>query len=54
MQKIIAATKNKNKVREFKEILPDFDIITQEEAGIDLDVEETGTTFSEKDRKSVV
>ncbi|MBR5535011.1 MAG: RdgB/HAM1 family non-canonical purine NTP pyrophosphatase [Clostridia bacterium] len=47
MQKIIAATKNKNKVREFKEILPDFDIITQEEAGIDLDVEETGTTFME-------
>lgn len=47
MQKIIAATKNKNKVREFKEILPDFDIITQEEAGIDLDVEETGTTFRE-------
>ncbi len=47
MQKIIAATKNKNKIREFKEILPDFDIITQEEAGIDLDVEETGTTFRE-------
>ncbi len=47
MQKIIAATKNKNKVREFKEILPDYEIITQEEAGIDLDVEETGTTFRE-------
>lgn len=47
MQKIIAATKNKNKIREFKEILPDFEIITQEEAGIDLDVEETGTTFRE-------
>lgn len=47
MQKIIAATKNKNKVKEFKEILPDFDIITQEEAGIDLDVEETGATFRE-------
>lgn len=47
MQKIIAATKNKNKIREFKEILPDFDIITQEEAGIDIDVEETGTTFRE-------
>lgn len=47
MQKIIAATKNKNKVREFKEILPDFDIITQEEAGINSDVEETGTTFRE-------
>ncbi len=47
MEKIIAATKNKNKIREFKEILPTFDIITQEEAGIDLDVEETGTTFRE-------
>ncbi len=47
MKKIIAATKNRNKIREFKEILPDFDIITQEEAGIDIDVEETGTTFRE-------
>ena len=47
MQKIVAATKNKNKVREFKEILPTFDIITQEEAGVDIDVEETGTTFRE-------
>lgn len=47
MQKIIAATKNKNKVREFKEILPSFEIVTQEEAGIDIDVEETGTTFRE-------
>lgn len=47
MEKIIAATKNKNKVREFKEILPGYDIITQEEAGIDIDVEETGTTFRE-------
>ncbi len=47
MNKIIAATKNKNKIRELKEILPDFDIITQEEAEIDLEVEETGTTFKE-------
>ena len=45
--KVIAATKNKNKIREFKEILPDFEIISQEEAGIDIDVEETGTTFEE-------
>lgn len=50
MQKIIAATKNKNKIKEFKEILPDYDIITQEEAGIDIDVEETGTTFMENAR----
>lgn len=47
MKRIIAATKNKNKIREFKEILPDYDIITQEEAGIDIDVVEDGKTFSE-------
>ncbi len=45
--KVIAATKNKNKLREFGEILKDFEIISQEEAGIDIDVEETGTTFEE-------
>ena len=38
--KIIAATKNKNKLREFSEILKGFEIISQEEAGIDIDVEE--------------
>lgn len=45
--KIIAATKNKNKLREFGEILRGFEIISQEEAGVDIDVEETGTTFEE-------
>ena len=45
--KIIAATKNKNKLREFGEILKGFEIISQEEAGIDIDVEETGATFEE-------
>lgn len=45
--KIIAATKNKNKLREFGEILKGFEIVSQEEAGVDIDVEETGTTFEE-------
>ena len=45
--KIIAATKNKNKLREFGEILKGFEIISQEEAGVDIDVEETGATFEE-------
>lgn len=45
--KIIAATKNKNKLREFGEILKGFEIISQTEAGIDIDVDETGTTFEE-------
>lgn len=45
--KIIAATKNKNKLREFGEILKGFEIVSQEEAGVDIDVEETGETFEE-------
>ncbi|MEE0867228.1 MAG: XTP/dITP diphosphatase [Clostridia bacterium] len=45
--KIIAATKNKNKLREFGEILKGFEIISQEEAGLDIEVEETGSTFEE-------
>ena len=45
--KIIAATKNKNKLREFGEILKGFEVISQEEAGVDIDVEETGATFEE-------
>lgn len=45
--KIIAATKNKNKLREFGDILNGFEIISQEDAGVDIDVEETGTTFEE-------
>ena len=45
--KIIAATKNKNKLREFGEILKGFEIISQEDAGVNIDVEETGATFEE-------
>ena len=45
--KVIAATKNKNKLREFSEILKGYEVISQEEAGIDIEVEETGETFEE-------
>ncbi len=45
--KIVVATKNKNKIKEFSEILKGFEIISQEEVGIDIDVLETGTTFEE-------
>lgn len=45
--KIIASTKNKNKLREFAQILPDFEIISMEDAGIDIDIEENGDTFEE-------
>lgn len=53
--KVIAATHNKNKLREFREILEPlgFEIITEEEAGIDIEPEETGTTFEENARIKV-
>lgn len=45
--KILAATSNQGKVREIKKILSDYDIISLKDAGIDVDVEENGTTFRE-------
>lgn len=45
--KVVAATGNLNKIREFKEILTGFTILSQKEAGFNGDVEETGTTFLE-------
>lgn len=47
--RLIVATKNPGKVREFKEILEPlgFEVVSQTEAGVSLDVEETGTTFAE-------
>ena len=45
--KVIAATKNKGKIREMLEILSplDIEIISQQEIGIEVDAEETGDTF---------
>lgn len=47
--KIILASNNKNKIKEVKEILHDInvDIISMEEAGVDIDIEENGSTFEE-------
>ncbi|MCR5807232.1 MAG: RdgB/HAM1 family non-canonical purine NTP pyrophosphatase [Oscillospiraceae bacterium] len=47
--KLILATNNQNKLREFREVLSPygFEVISQSEAGIDIEVEETGTTFEE-------
>ncbi len=49
MKEMILASNNANKLREMKEKLGAFGIqvISQKEAGIDIDVEETGTTFEE-------
>ncbi|MBQ3919920.1 MAG: RdgB/HAM1 family non-canonical purine NTP pyrophosphatase [Oscillospiraceae bacterium] len=47
--KIILATNNKNKLREFREILSPmgYEVISQSEAGADIEADETGTTFEE-------
>lgn len=48
-KKIVFATGNMGKMREIREIMKDFDIpvVSMKEAGVDIDVEETGTTFME-------
>ena len=47
--KIIAATTNKGKIREFQEILGKlgYEVVSMHDEGIDVEVEETGTTFAE-------
>lgn len=47
--KVILASNNKHKLDEIKKILAPmgYEVIPQSEAGCDIDVEETGTTFEE-------
>ena len=47
--RIIAATQNEGKTKEIREIFGSlgFEVISQKNAGVDIDVEETGTTFEE-------
>ena len=40
-------TNNKHKLKEFREILDDYNIITLEDVGFFSDIEETGETFEE-------
>ena len=49
MSKIILASNNKGKIREISEILTPlgFEVISMKQAGIDIDIEENGTTFKE-------
>lgn len=47
--KVLAATGNKGKIREFSEILTPlgFEVVSPKDIGIDIDPEETGVTFAE-------
>lgn len=46
--KIVVATNNSNKIKEISEIFSKlgFEVVSQHEAGIDIEVEETGDTFA--------
>lgn len=49
MMKLIIASSNSGKIKEYRDILEPlgFQVFSQYEAGLDLDVDETGTTFEE-------
>ena len=49
MKKIIFATTNKNKIREVNMMMEGFDVelVPMADMGIDVEIEETGTTFEE-------
>lgn len=49
MKRLIIASNNAHKVKEIKAILAEFsfDVVSLKEAGIDIDVEEDGSTFME-------
>ena len=47
--KVVLASKNKHKLVEISKITEEFDmeLVLQSELGVDIDVEENGTTFEE-------
>lgn len=47
MNKIIFATSNQGKLKEIKEILDEYEIISMKEAGVDISIKEDGNTFEE-------
>ena len=46
-KKLVVATGNKNKLREISQIFPDYEVISQSQAGFCTEAEETGSTFAE-------
>ncbi len=49
MKRLLIATTNPGKVREFRNLLADskWDVVTPDQLGIELEVDETGTTYIE-------
>ena len=46
MRKVVMASGNKGKIKEAKEILNEYEVVSMKELGIDIDVEEDGKTFA--------
>ena len=44
---IVVATNNKGKLKELSEMLTGFNVLSQQEVGANVDVEETGATYEE-------
>lgn len=51
MSKILVATNNQGKLKEIKDILSDYDLISLKELKCDINVEEDGKTFEENAKK---
>lgn len=47
MKKIIIASNNQNKIKEYKQILKEYEVLSLEDIGFLEDIEETGSTFEE-------
>lgn len=50
MQIIVLASNNTHKIKEFKEILKDYEILSLKDIGFTEDIEENGTTFEENSK----
>lgn len=55
-QRLVIATSNPHKIEEFRALLGDipFELVSPVELGLDLEVDETGTTFDENARLKAV
>jgi XTP/dITP diphosphohydrolase len=47
MKKIVIASNNKGKIREFRQILSSYEVLSLADCNLNVDVEETGVTFEE-------
>jgi len=51
MEKIVIASNNKGKIKEIKEILPEYELLSLNEANVDIEVEEDQPTFEKNSQK---